>query len=380
MQVIDLIKKLKSCSVADLAKVNYMQLPVNLVYIEEYNELVRWCSSNPLLKRGISRTPSGGISISPRSPINCWESTPRRTKRDNCTGCELIILILDYDMKTKSLFHFGARIQIGKYKGDEAEKHMCGRRAYLKFRELLLKRNIKIEDQFLKNYKEGLEYKSKIEKPMISLAFGTKENETYLHAYHYDINSSYASGMKEAVPQWSELIDYLYINRHFKRENKDILNMTIGFFQSEYIDYKLSHISQYCIKRNNDKLSNKAVELIRKGCHILAFNTDGLWFTKPNELELQESKELGEFKLDHKDCKIRFKSAGVYEFEENGKYTPVVRGTTALDRIKLREEWVWGDIYCEGAKPLIFNYNEDGTISEQTLEDKCEEIEKEYEK
>ena len=42
-----------------------------------------------------------------------------------------------------------------------------------------------------------------------------------------------------------------------------------------------------------------------------------------------------------------------YEFIEDGKYTPVVRGKTKLDRVKPRSEWQWGDIFKYDANELL---------------------------
>ncbi len=366
MELHELLKKSKSCKMSELAKVNYLKLPVKKIELEDYNSLVNWCKQQKKLTRGIKRTASGGISIYPVSPLNVWESSPRYSNNKNCLGAELVILIFDTDDMT----YFGGRFQLGIFKGAEEHEHkVYGRQAYCKFKELLANKGIDIEKQFLESKEKGLEYKAKIEKPLIQLAIGAHANEIYEHCYHLDRNSSYGAGMYEFVPEWRELVQYLYDNRKFKKENKDILNMSLGFFQSKFIDYRLAHISEYTIRRNNEEVCNKAIELIRKGCKILLYNTDGFWFKKPEQMEIESSYKLGEFKLDHKDCTLRIKSEGVYEYIEDGKYYPVVRGTTKLDRELPREEWKWGDIYREGAKMLVFSYQEDGTIKEKTMDD-----------
>jgi hypothetical protein len=84
------------------------------------------------------------------------------------------------------------------------------------------------------------------------------------------------------------------------------------------------------------------------GYRILAYNTDGIWyqsFTGDAYHDASEGADIGQWKTDHSDCKIRFKSRGCYEYIEDGVYTPVFRGTSSYERIVPRDQWVWGDIY-----------------------------------
>ena len=59
---------------------------------------------------------------------------------------------------------------------------------------------------------------------------------------------------------------------------------------------------------------------------------------------------------NHKNCILRFKSDGAYEFIENDKYFPVIRGKTSYEKIVPRDEWVFGDIY-KGSE-IKFNFIE----------------------
>ena len=99
-------------------------------------------------------------------------------------------------------------------------------------------------------------------------------------------------------------------------------------------------------------------------------NTDGIWFIgTPTNLS---SKLLGEFEEDHKNCTLRIKSSGAYEYIEDGKYHPVLRGKTKLDRIKPRDKWQWGDIYQEDAQPIMLTFNKNKGIVE--VEDEKEKL------
>ena len=118
-----------------------------------------------------------------------------------------------------------------------------------------------------------------------------------------------------------------------------ILNLTCGYFQSlkdNRIKAKLAHISRYAIARNNQKI-DEMVQWLKANDRIpVLINTDGIWFIgAPTNLS---SKLLGEFEEDHKNCTLRIKSSGAYEYIEDGKYHPVLRGKTKLDRIKPRDK------------------------------------------
>lgn len=360
----------KSCHVKDVLNLNYLKIPVNRIDVDKYNELVEWCRNQPDLTEGIERTRSGGISLK-RDFMNKWSSTPRITRNGNCIGAELLIIMCRDAANGEDLDFFCGRFQIGTFQGTkESEKHICGRQAYFEFKKILEKNNIDLNKYMLPTREQGIKIKKTIQNPMIDIAVGAFPDVIYENAWHIDINSSYPSGIGDIIPEMAPIIEKLYRERHTKSINKDILNMSIGFFQSSMIDYKLSYISEHCIRKNNERLSDKAIELIKKGCKILLYNTDGFWFIPAPGLKLESSTELGEFKIDHKNCKLRIKSKGVYEYIENGVYFPVVRGQCELDHIKSRSEWKWGDIYAAGAKVIIFEFiKETGKIGKSYLED-----------
>ena len=365
-----MLEEFRSCDLKDVVDLNYLKIPVNRVDVDKYNELVDWCLKQKDLKRGIERTRSGGISLK-KDFMNSWESSPRIARSGNCIGAELVIIMCR--VKGSKIDFFCGRFQIGSYQGaKDMEKHICGRQAYYDLKKIFDKYEIDLTKYMLKNKEEGLRVKKTIQNPMIDLAVGAYPDIVYENVWHYDINSSYASGIKDIIPEAEPIIQKIFDERHRRPQNKDILNMSIGFFQSSYVDYRLSHISRHCIQLNNEKLSNKAIELIKQDCKILLYNTDGFWFIPTKEVEdkLESSKLLGEFKIDHKRCTFRIKSKGVYEFIENGIYFPVVRGQCEMDRVKSRNEWEWGDIYSKGAKVIVFEYlKETGKIGKSYLED-----------
>ena len=150
--------------------------------------------------------------------------------------------------------------------------------------------------------------------------------------------------------------------------NKLVLNMSYGWFQCRYFGYKLAHISKFCIEYTINYLKQITEYLMKNDCSIICYNTDGVWFKcdTPSfieEIEKKTNYKLGGYKLDHKNCSIRFKSAGCYEYMEDGVYTPVVRGRTNLDDLKPRKDWEWGDIY-KAIPHIYYNSTEEYGIIE----------------
>ena len=69
----------------------------------------------------------------------------------------------------------------------------------------------------------------------------------------------------------------------------------------------------------------------------------------------KEGTELGQWKHDHKDVKLYIKSAGAYQYIEEGKVKTVFRGISSLDYIKPdRDTWEWKEIKNQGAVQFKF--------------------------
>lgn len=319
-------------------KINYLKIPVTKVSLERYNTLVRYF--NDLYEKGkITRaflhTNSNGISMASKNMFNnfnCYEVFQYRW------GAELCFVISEGM----------ARVQIEKGQvPDDRRNIMTGRRAFTRFKKELLKDGIDIKKYYINN---GKKVKETIEKPLCKMFNNIFINRTFENAYHLDINSAYPSQMVEMFPEWSKTIQRIYDKRKQKEVYKCILNYTYGFFQSMHFGAKLANVSKYCIENTNKKLIDLALKLQKAGCIILSYNVDGIWFICKNEeviniLKESSSGELGMFKLDHSNCKIRFKGPKAYEFIEDGEFNVKYSGYTTLDRIKPRSMWQWGDIF-----------------------------------
>jgi hypothetical protein len=107
-------------------------------------------------------------------------------------------------------------------------------------------------------------------------------------------------------------------------------------------------------------------KLEKSGRKILGYNTDGIWYQGEIYHAFGEGSALGEWENDHCNCLFRSKSDGAYEFIEDGKYHPVVRGATRLDSIMDRENWKWGDIYTASEFTILYKWDDEvGYVKEE---------------
>ena len=233
----------------------------------------------------------------------------------------------------------------------------------------------------------GKEIKKTIPAPDIRLNQKFKDVAVE-NAFHVDINSAYMSGICKKFGDlgdgvFREVVEDIYEHRHdgtpSTRYNKSIFNCAQGFMQSRWCilpvgedgkkyGYALSHFSKAGIEDCKKRLSEIIKLYEDLGCELVGTNTDGAWMvpSSPEEFDIEKLRDvpgygnrLGEFRIDHWNCLLRFRSVGAYEYIENGLYNPVVRGRTRLDFIKPRTEWEWGDIYQEDAKPIRYAFTKE---------------------
>ena len=333
-------------------RVNYLKIPVTLFDttdegMKQFNDIYAWCLEQDWLKE-ICRTKSGGISVKIRN------LSPSFDVRMINSVIELTLITI------KGAWRFQFR-PIPKWLEGE-DKEMYGRQGFEKFKRVCKKHGID-----LNNYKvtkeEGKQIKQTIEKPMID-CIPRYLNTTTEHVYHVDFHQSYPAGLVNTHPEFKPVIDECYKMRKEKGKEiyKAVLDYTIGFMQANF-NPVLAHLSRDAIADNNRRLRELERAIVRTCKYqIVAHNTDGIWYrdvygSGPFHGE-GEGKGYGQWENDHLDCTIRFKSAGCYEYIEDGKYTPVVRGRTDYDHVKPREEWEWGAIYIRDCKPIKYKFVE----------------------
>lgn len=304
----------------------------------------------------------------------------KRTEKDN-----IRIGRASFQLPAWGVFKYKARIEfiiftaqrcIRVIMGTNKVENVSGRKAYQEFRKACKKFHVNLDD-YATEY--GEIKKEEIERAIIENRtddIGPKF--TYEHVQHIDLNSSYMSGIAHFNEELRPVIEYIYSKRDHSgsetdRLYKGILNSSFGFFQSEYcvIDgnkYALADLSADAIRYNNFVIRRIVSELTKLGCKILLINTDGIWYqgdryniTIPGWCSYGDG--LGQYKYDHKNCTLRIASRGAYEYIEDGKYHPVLRGSTRYERFVPRENWKWGDIFRKDnrkvfAFDLNTNYNE----------------------
>lgn len=327
----------KYLSAPPTMKPNKMEIPVNRFStseadIDEFNTIYQHCYE--LEQKGelhqFVKTQSNGISI----------------KRGNICGAmwglwqsKIMTMIILRNPEDCRYYKF----QIGYTKAKDDAKGK-GRNAFLTYKSELAKNGVDLETYALQGEKEeNLEIKKTIENPPIKCLVPFRL--TLYNAHHIDLNSSFQAGISKAYPEFKPTIESIYAKRKENPVYKDILNMTQGFMQSELLQYRFCHISKAGIDWNNKRIRELAEKLESSGRRILSFNTDGIWYQGDIYHDEDEGTALGQWKNDHVNCKIRYKSHGCYEFVENEVYKPVFRGESSYERIKPKEEWVWGDIF-----------------------------------
>lgn len=336
--------------------INYLKMPANPMKpeddnVEKWNSVIRWLREHGYENDRLIFTNSGGLS----------KSQPRMgyITRDRKSYFEIVAVTVGGAFRVT----FTSTFDIVKEGG------LTGREAFQLIKKEFQKDGVDLTDYATTR---GLAVKMhEIEKPYISVTSSCKPGETYEHVHHLDLHQAFPSGLVEKHPEMRSTAERIYTRRKQSVNDKRLklaLDAAIGYMQSEYCvvnghNYALANLSRDGINWCNAKIRELTKELMRQGYRALAYNTDGVWYAKFNEGKTVSSEPmhcslegdcLGTYSNDHVDCKIRWKSKGSYEYIENGNYKPVVRGSTKLDKIKSRDEWVWGDIFSSAADVISY--------------------------
>lgn len=331
-------------------KVNRLNLPVNLIEsMDDWNNLIDWLESSDL-HEGTILTKSGGISI---QGLHGLTGNFRKNINSYYIKQTEITVVLSIYGSFRCRFITGTKEQNIKGSGATAIRY---------FENELNKENIKLKD-FLLDSNVAKEVKKSIPDTKHDLKCVSFKNKVFTECNHIDINSAFPAGLAIAFPVFKNAINKMY---DIKQEEKKIgkcdmklkINSLIGMMQSSKLyqgnhPYGYAHLAKAAIDCTNIQLDLMTTYLEKTNRTILLYNVDGIWF-KGEPIKYDENTELfgdklGQFKQDHKNCKFRAISGGSYEFIEDDKYYPVCKGPRALDSIKPRTEWEWGDIYKDEA-------------------------------
>ena len=321
------------------AKINYLLIPVTVFDTteegaESFNKIYSWLLKQNLFK--LERTSSGGIKTGPHRRRPAWD-----------------VKINKFCVEVTVLMEGCAwRIQFRT----SLPNKMSGRKAFTAFKRILKRRGIDLNEYAIEN---GKEIKKDIQKPLIGAKKKVFYDYTFDKVNHIDFHSSYAGGLANTHPEFRPVLEELYAKREEKEEYKNILNFSIGFMQSlPACEARWAHLSRDAINDNNERVKNLTELLEKKGRIVLTFNTDGIWYKGPVFHGEGEGQGLGQWHNDHINCKFRAKSAGSYEYIEDGIYHAVVRGIPN----ESKEDWQWGSIYEKQADPQTFSFSEEGGI------------------
>lgn len=332
----DLFERLEKYGkgVKQLTPDRYRARPINFTFnaegVKKFNEIYMMLKESDLGE--MERTPNGGISKDFWNN-NTWDYIESRA------AIEITVYYLSY------LFVF----RLGR---PQLEDYISGWRAFQIFSNKCSEFGIDIYSYQIEN---GLEVKEDIPNPLIFMKF---KDKTFKKVNHIDFHSSYPAGLVNTHPEFRPVVEYFYEKRKEDPVNKGVLNCTIGFMQSvKCCKARWAHLSKDAITDNLKRIQNLAAKLALSGHLILGYNTDGIWYQGELYHGEGEGDKLGEWSNDHINCQFRAKSDGAYEFIENGKYTPVLRGFCNYDTIKSRDNWEWGDIYKADCKILNYTFN-----------------------
>lgn len=330
---------------------NKLKFPKNYLemdQIEEFNSIYKFCREN---YHEIEPTASGAMPYN-----NQVRDVQRFCIVASKSGFEIVVMAIEGC--------FRIIIRNGKLKDDNI---ISGAKA---IREIFkTAKEFGVLDVFKNkavSKEDGKSIKETIESPIIHCVKEEYKGKEFENCHHIDFNSSYASRIVEAYPELKPMYTYLYSKR---KENdgyfKHCLTNSIGMMQSKHcVDietnyknspYQLAHFSKIAINGNNAKIYEYLMMLEFSGRKPLLVNTDGIWYQGEIYHDKFEGQDICQWKNDHKDCKLYIKSDGAYQFIENGVVKSVVRGYTALDSIKPRDQWGWREI-DKYSQACIYNF------------------------
>ena len=308
----------------NLLKMENNNLKMNGENAKLFNTLVKYCEENNY--HTIKWTKSGGIAKGKKAFIPPAYGIKKVGKTN-------VVLVFTFEGKFYR-FTFGiARAE---------QKDISGYASFKAFKKTCEKYDININDYSIDN---GEQYKENFPNPYRKLYNERFSDKIFTNVHHIDLNSSFMSGLANAYPEFKPVVEELYSKRKDDEIYKAILTHTYGYLQSEVYNYKGILLSKAMVDYNNAYLDSLTYKLRNSGRIVLAYNSDGIWYKGDIYHDENEGKNIGQYKNDHTNCTIRFRSPNAYEYLEDGKYHVALSGICKLDKIAPRSEWTWGDIY-----------------------------------
>lgn len=289
--------------------------------LENFNKLYKLLKKSKLRK--IIRTEKGNIIKSNFLQLfGSWDIQKVITKQGIFKGVILTVILKN------TLFIFKS----GSF-GTNKNKELTGKKAFSWFLKYLKEDNIDINNYAIDN---GADVKLQIESPIIENCIIYQK---LTNVNHLDFNSAWASKVVKKYPEFKNAFYRLY-----HEKNKEYPSIVLGYMQSEYCNYKFTHLSKIGVNDTNKEIKSMVSRLFKTGYEIVGINTDGIWYrdlTGKNRIyhDENEGTEFGQWRTDHINCEFMAYSDGQYWFKENGVFYPKARGFYSYELIKPREQW-----------------------------------------
>lgn len=244
-----------------------------------------------------------------------------------------------------------------QYRGAGKKPTLYGRQAWNQFTTDCEKEGIDLEEIAVPAGDEAEKAKKDVPKPWIQCLSKAYIDHELENVHHIDIHSAHCYYIAEEFPQLKPVIyKYYKLRQQYKAEGdtkaedkmKQMLVNLSGFSESEFVKFRFSKMAAAAKRGTNARVQAIIDELKAAGRDPLLVNTDGVWYAGDEYHFTDEGDDIGQLHTKHA-IKFRIKSNGVYEYIDEEGYHPRERGRTALDTVKKRKDWQWGDIYKSGA-------------------------------
>lgn len=295
-------------------------------------------------------TPSGGLSICGVELFGAYYWC-----RNNVKGFEDLKTIVSFEI----YIYVGGRLYAFVCGQPRAELTHTGGVAVRKLLKCAKEVNFDLTKFREDNIDKAMDIKKSIQKPLISCLYPILPLEYggVNGVCHLDLNESYRGSLESKYPEFKVL--FAEVDKEFPdhKENKDIINMSIGMFQSKYMGFAYSSLSKTAIDGTRQRILDISKDLLRRGYLILGYNTDGIWY-KASDSSIPsvyhgkgEGSKAGQFKTDYTDCFFIPMTQGgnwvVTKGKKKGKegFFKALRGNFEYARTKEYEDWdSWDDI------------------------------------
>lgn len=241
------------------------------------------------------------------------------------------------------------------------ESNLSGNRAFEIFRRMAREQGVDM-DTYAVDKETGLKIKEEINPPLIDTI-----NNGYMSAYpiwsldctltvfplihhvhHLDLFQAYPSMIIAKHPELQKVFDAIRVKYpHYKA--KMISNLAIGYFQSEYCQYKYAGLSKDAVNGTRDRILSLSSKMKEQGFLIIGYNTDGIFYTaKDGSDRVYQDNDLGpnewgKYINDYIDCDFIPRGCNwiIPKGSKMGKegFYFAMRGYYGYEAIKPRTEW-----------------------------------------